>query len=764
MELKTYFAQDLNGNVIPGATVYLYLPGTTTLAAGLMDVSHNPLPNPFKADVNGKIALAAPDGEYDLRVVSAGRDQTHRIQFLDTTEAIDTVTQASLRAGSEADRAELEAIRAEEARDAANLSSGIYPDTASGLAATSEGDYFSVPGSNAGEYLILYRHDAGGTASEHKRYPSTLAVKKSLRESKTSIAHANGQGAALDDYAYGITDEDDILAFGINKSGDVAHGDVDLLPGSDVAEHVWGVVDQRAKRLLIGILRNGLLSAQGLELGASDWAPREFAMTDADGVPAWKVDNDGRVTLNLSDGTSVAAAQVASVMRHIKRDAILPDEGDTFMHETVSTEYDRVLSDVNGITRPYLTRNQGGAYIFDTDEPIEFIGHNGQSLQTGGGAGSAEPGNEIYNAEPPNAQNCLMLNTGMRGRHNTDNRPTEDVTDFSPAVEEYSGSTQGETQGSGLMAWLYRTSQIQGERAPVLLYRAFGQGATSIVDLDKEGSVEGDVYPDSIFDIQEAVRIAGLYGKQIKMNFICWTHGQADVNMPYADYKAYLIQLANDYDADIQAILPEGNGAVNMVISQVGASRYAGSATSEVQLAQLDAAIENPNMFVSTPEYIFMKIDNTHLRPREYSVLGEYQAKAIRSIKKTGDWEPLRPLNATLDQQTVRIEFNVPVGGLVFDTDLLPFTANYGFEYVDDDSSAEIRSVRIVSHNTIDIRLSKVPSGANPIIRYARTGTEMPVGFLPSAWGNLRDQDESMSFMEPGRRLYNWCVNFELSL
>ena len=84
MELKNFFPQDPQGNVIPGATVYLYLPGTTTLATGLKNADGTPLANPFTADVTGKAAVAAPDGDYDLRIVGAGRDSTMRVRFIDS--------------------------------------------------------------------------------------------------------------------------------------------------------------------------------------------------------------------------------------------------------------------------------------------------------------------------------------------------------------------------------------------------------------------------------------------------------------------------------------------------------------------------------------------------------------------------------------------------------------------------------------------------------------------------------------------------------
>lgn len=84
MELKNFFAQDLQGNVIPSPTVYLYQPGTTTLVTGLQNATGGALTNPFNGTANGQVTVAAPDGDYDMRVTGAGRDTTMRVRFIDS--------------------------------------------------------------------------------------------------------------------------------------------------------------------------------------------------------------------------------------------------------------------------------------------------------------------------------------------------------------------------------------------------------------------------------------------------------------------------------------------------------------------------------------------------------------------------------------------------------------------------------------------------------------------------------------------------------
>ena len=83
MELKTYFAQDASGNIIPNAQVFVYLAGTTTLASGIVDQNGAPLTNPFNADSSAAVVFAAPDGEYDVKCSGASRTVTIRAQLFD---------------------------------------------------------------------------------------------------------------------------------------------------------------------------------------------------------------------------------------------------------------------------------------------------------------------------------------------------------------------------------------------------------------------------------------------------------------------------------------------------------------------------------------------------------------------------------------------------------------------------------------------------------------------------------------------------------
>lgn len=94
---------------------------------------------------------------------------------LNAEVTLTSAMQSKQSAEQAATAAAADAVTAEAARDAALLSTGVYPDLAAGQAATATDAYFSVPSADSNEHMILYRRTAGG-ADEIKRYPSAAAL------------------------------------------------------------------------------------------------------------------------------------------------------------------------------------------------------------------------------------------------------------------------------------------------------------------------------------------------------------------------------------------------------------------------------------------------------------------------------------------------------------------------------------------------------------------------------------------------------------
>lgn len=104
-------------------------------------------------------------------------------------------------------------VAAEAARDAAELFAGIYDTTAAGLAATTSGDYFSVPRAAPNEvFLDLYKNNAG-VALLVNSYASSYLFDLTYGE--------------LSGWAYVLTDQNNNIAFGVKLDGSVTIGNID---------------------------------------------------------------------------------------------------------------------------------------------------------------------------------------------------------------------------------------------------------------------------------------------------------------------------------------------------------------------------------------------------------------------------------------------------------------------------------------------------------------------------------------------------------
>ncbi|WP_016854798.1 phage head spike fiber domain-containing protein [Halomonas smyrnensis] len=126
-----------------------------------------------------------------------------------TQELIDA-RDAAQTAQTGAEAAETGALQAqtdaEAARDAAAVAGQVYADTAAGLAATGDGQYFKTPAASAEGFLTLYRND-GGVADPIDTFPSLnglAAAIQAVNEKTTRLNRSfsmrpyNGESLRLD--------------------------------------------------------------------------------------------------------------------------------------------------------------------------------------------------------------------------------------------------------------------------------------------------------------------------------------------------------------------------------------------------------------------------------------------------------------------------------------------------------------------------------------------------------------------------------------
>lgn len=172
-----------------------------------------------------------------------------------------------------------EADRAENAADAAQASGDIYVDTTAGLAATTNGQYFSVPSVDSNEYLILYKNNAG-VALEVKRYPSSDAVvaidgRLSIAESTLApVADAvQPQFTLSEEYLWSVVDSLNKIGLGLRPDGtlyakfrDIQFQGGDIDAGfSTVGGDMFALVDSDG-RIALRVKADGTLEAKVVPL------------------------------------------------------------------------------------------------------------------------------------------------------------------------------------------------------------------------------------------------------------------------------------------------------------------------------------------------------------------------------------------------------------------------------------------------------------------------------------------------------------------
>lgn len=213
---------------LAGGLLYTYLKNTTTLTATYKNATGTPNTNPVVLDSDGQCDLYLDD-TIDYRFIlknSAGVTQfdNNDVASVGKTLVETLSTVATARAEASAEESALNAasslaakVAAEAARDSANVIGKIYQSTALGIAATTTGQYFSVPSTVTEELLILYLNSAG-SAVEQKRYYVGVSTPKILQKTETWLS-----------MLHGITWSEGYLNAGV-PNGDTSYKSTDFIP------------------------------------------------------------------------------------------------------------------------------------------------------------------------------------------------------------------------------------------------------------------------------------------------------------------------------------------------------------------------------------------------------------------------------------------------------------------------------------------------------------------------------------------------------
>lgn len=374
----------------------------------------------------------------------------------------------------------------------------------------------------------------------------------------------------------------------------------------------------------------------------------------------------------------------------------------------------------------------------------------GQSLSVGAAS------NGLVFTSP--SANSLKLSLGARGTSWPIN-PNDTELSVAPLAEPirpidtgssnpYPNNIYGETFHTAMASELSALHQQAAGADLVTAHSVVGQGGASITVIGKNGT--GNAYAASLFEATVLTRLAQEAHARYEVGAVILTHGEADAERP--TYMQDIIDLAIDYQQDLTAITGQTRPPP-MILSQQHADPVTGRSTSTVA-AWLAGAQMPGRIYCAGPKYQYAYAsDNIHLLAGQYDRLGIKYAEVFDQVVVQGNqWQPLQPIDTSVDGQTVSVRFAVPYPPLAWDEAFgaphqfvhAAWKNGRGFEVEDSQGEVTITDVAI-DGDTIRIGIDRVPDTSTmPLtVRYAMTqdATQLAGGLVSGRFGQLHDSD-----------------------
>jgi hypothetical protein len=403
--------------------------------------------------------------------------------------------------------------------------------------------------------------------------------------------------------------------------------------------------------------------------------------------------------------------------------------------------------------------------IEDRREPVQYAGipapwvllhFYGQSLSEGlGAAGTISAGTAYPNLFMPNhgVQDATWTDAGGAGLTGYESLSNA-IVPLDASVNAH--GIEPPVVGAGNQL----ASRMQC--AKILCANA-GRGGYGIGGLKKGYNDGGGSGPYALL-IDEYSTYADIIGAAPIASILNWMQGEADANSAattIAGYKADLLGIRANYAADT------GQALVHLVTYQFAShSMRSPGYNPAPSLAMGELGEEHDDVSVALPLYFLDHNplpDGVHLTAASSQLAGAYFGKAQDHLLRTGTkFQALFPSAISRAGKIVTVEFRVPVGNLVIDTDTVSDPGHLGFEVFDGVTGAALAITDVyVFANKAVITLAAVP--ANPVqVGYA-LGTGMidiPAGRFTGPRGCLRDEDDTRAYSDARLPLPNWCLMF----
>ncbi|MDE7495658.1 MAG: hypothetical protein K2M67_02290 [Muribaculaceae bacterium] len=319
---------------------------------------------------------------------------------------------------------------------------------------------------------------------------------------------------------------------------------------------------------------------------------------------------------------------------------------------------------------------------------------NGQSLSTGHQSWpvvSTEniPGNYMMGSE-------IWINAGTGYDHSGDWHINPLIGTMSRAFKEFdnnhrNGGAIAECPLLGAVNHMQLT--FLKDKNQDILATSVGVSGAAIEELSKECTQRKNyghfleslrhAKEESILSGYDAISCPAIFWMQGEFNYSvkdnhCGLNAGEDNCTDRKTYKSLLLRLKENMQNDIMTEYGQKEAPV-WITYQTG-GQYVRDRLS-IAMAQLEAANENADIIMAGSPYPCTDRGG-HLDANGYRWFGEMLAKAYYKSQVLGEKVvAMQPRRITREDggRTIRVSYHVPVGKMVFDTDLLPKIQNYGF-------------------------------------------------------------------------------------
>ena len=295
-------------------------------------------------------------------------------------------------------------------------------------------------------------------------------------------------------------------------------------------------------------------------------------------------------------------------------------------------------------------------------------------------------------------------------------------------------------------------------------------GGVGMAPIDKLSNLSQQ-YKKFMKEITYAYEKAYERGWDFSVPAICWMQGESDiVNYPGTDYKLLFDKLIQDFNTDIKKITHQKDD-IRIICYQTNVitkgekykkNNYYATETQAPEI-QMEEVRDNPLIWASGPVYPYSFVNEAlHIDAISQKRIGDLAAKSIlRFLRQEDRFRGVIPIHTSVEDNEIRILFNVPYPPLCFDTINVRKADFYGFSVIRKDNKDIISDVTL-NNDTIILKCKGSPIGCR--IRYGINGEYMKSGWRIGPRGNLRDSQgdqEKISILGKLYPQHNWCYMFD---